>query len=81
MPPDPLSAQLPQREPLAVTLDVLIDAAGRPLVARVVTTSSDTSFDRASIDAAMRSTYSAGKTKCAFVTAHYTFDETLGAAL
>jgi TonB family protein len=63
---------------LAVTIDVTVDAKGLPASVRVVEPSGDMSFDRASLDAALRSTYDPAKTKCAPALGHVTFSETLG---
>jgi outer membrane biosynthesis protein TonB len=63
---------------LGVSIDVVIGANGAPASARVIEPSGDMGFDRASIDAALRSTYTPAKAKCAVVLGHYTFTETLG---
>ena len=63
---------------LAVFIDVAIDVNGAPTSARVTEPSGDMNFDRASIDAALRSKYSPGTVKCTVVLGHYAFTETLG---
>ncbi len=62
---------------LAVSIDVTIRLNGSTASARVVEPSGDMSFDRASIEAALRSTYSPATIKCTVVLGHYTFTETL----
>jgi hypothetical protein len=62
---------------LAVSIDVVIGVNGTPALARVIEPSGDTIFDRASIEAALRSTYSPATLKCTVVLGHYTFTETL----
>jgi len=71
----------PQRLPLTATLDVMVSTVGTAMEAVVVTSSDDPAFDRAAMDAAMRSTYEPGRTNCAPARMHYTFVETLGNAL
>lgn len=71
----------PQRLPLTATLDVFVSTLGTPMEAIVIKSSDDSSFDRAAIDVAMRSTYTPGKTNCVAQRMHYTFVETLGPAL
>lgn len=79
---DPLFGQAqPQRLPLSATLDVLVSTVGSPMEAVVLEPSGDSSFDRAALDAAMRSAYSPGKTNCVLERMHFSFVETLGPAL